>query len=53
MSINTRLEYFEEPNLMFNKGDACNPQVGLIKYGPRLKGDIKQIVSIGDRKSVV
>jgi len=47
MVINTKLEYYEEPKLMFNNGEACNPQVGLIRYGPRLKSDTKQIVSVG------
>jgi hypothetical protein len=35
MKMAFKIDYIPEPKLMFMKGEALNPTVGLIKYGPR------------------
>ena len=42
-------EYIDEPKLMFGDGEALNPQVGLIKYGPRVDPSIDRdrVIKIG------
>ncbi len=43
------IDYIEEPNLLFNKGESLNPCIGLIKYGPRFgnKKDIFKDFKVG------
>ncbi|CAG0966959.1 hypothetical protein METP3_01206 [Methanosarcinales archaeon] len=54
-----KVNYLEEPKLLFNnRGEAYNPCIGLIKYGPRFSGNINlehkqfKVGIIGSNKTI-